>query len=1130
MIAVLVVLSVAAMPSIGTAQTTLESITIEAIEDRIAAVNADVAIDETSRGEAIDVLNRAKDALAALSRRAEQVAAFQATANNLDRLLADVETRRVQLLESDLDAWGDDASVAELETGLSMRLAERQSLEEQLSQLRAQDLSLSGRAATIADHVLSARSDLEQLSNATELDRESLDAPIDEANWLFVQASLMERQAAVTDLQRELESLPSRQTLVAARIALLETEIARSGEAIELLRSRLNASALGRAEMAVRAAEAKLNGTSVVDPGVLELAESNLELAEEARDGVLRRAALEARILETERDRDALERSTATVGLLLGAGRLSDETAALLKSVRATLPDRNEINATLFRNERTRGDIQLRQIVWLDELRMLGRDDAGPSGSLDTITDDTARLVDFRRSVLESLVDGARQESELVAEQELGLAELGQLSEALSRLIDRRLLWLRTSERVNWSWLDQIPKGIAWVFSPSSWAGAIQSLLTGVLANPGPASLCALALLGLVGFRRQLSETLDSLAERVGHVGRDTYWTTPFAMGVTILLALPTPLAISASGWLISQTGSETPAFSQGLAQTLTLLGPILLVLGVFLEMCRPNGLFETHFNWTAKGRTRLHANLRWFIRLETPAILLFGLTVFSSPSGLQYGLGVASFIVASIALAVLTFQFLKPRGGVVSELRTGPTTSLLLKLLFPIAVFEPLLVGALPLFGFFDTAVDLQFKVLQSCALVLGGSVLYGLAVRMFMVGNRRFALEKAREKRARLEAERASRAETEASGEAISLQVDDTIADAELINEQVRSVLRMLAAGAVLFVLWILWNPLLPALGIADEVSLWTRTVTANGAELHEAVTLLDLVTAFFFLALAVFAVRNIGGLLEIIVFEPFGLDRGSRYAVASVARYVIVAAAIVLGLAQLGANWSELQWVVAALGVGLGFGLQEIVANFVSGLIILFERPIRVGDVVTIGDLRGVVRSIRIRATTITDFDNRQVILPNKTIITENVTNWTLEDDVTRLLLRVGVAYGSDIETVRSIILDTVEAHPDVLNQPPPTVFFMAHGDSALLFEVRLFVGKPVKRLPTTHALNAAINSALQDNGIKIPFPQTDVHVSMSDRAVATEEDDTKKLTRVDVDQGAAQRGKRGRTKIV
>ena len=198
------------------------------------------------------------------------------------------------------------------------------------------------------------------------------------------------------------------------------------------------------------------------------------------------------------------------------------------------------------------------------------------------------------------------------------------------------------------------------------------------------------------------------------------------------------------------------------------------------------------------------------------------------------------------------------------------------------------------------------------------------------------------------------------------------------------------------------------------------------------------------------------------------------------------------VLAGFGQLGVDWSKLQWIIAALGVGLGFGLQEIVANFVSGIIILFERPVRVGDTVTIGNLSGTVTSIRIRATTITDFENREVLLPSKAIITDNVTNWTRNDTVTRILLPIGVAYGSDPDQVQAMLLDVAKAHPDVLNTPAPSVFFTLHGESSLDFEVRAFVDATAKRLPVAHDLNTAMNRVLGEAGIEIPFPQRDLHI--------------------------------------
>lgn len=184
--------------------------------------------------------------------------------------------------------------------------------------------------------------------------------------------------------------------------------------------------------------------------------------------------------------------------------------------------------------------------------------------------------------------------------------------------------------------------------------------------------------------------------------------------------------------------------------------------------------------------------------------------------------------------------------------------------------------------------------------------------------------------------------------------------------------------------------------------------------------------------------------------------------------------------------------MQWILAALGVGLGFGLQEIVANFVSGLIILFERPVRVGDIVTIGDLTGTVSKISIRATTIVDFDAREVLLPNKSIITDNVVNWTLNDPVTRVVIKIGVAYGSDLHKVSELLEQIATTHKDVLENPAPAVFLIEHGDSSINFELRAFVASPSMRWPVAHDINIAVNTALAQNGIQIPFPQRDVHL--------------------------------------
>jgi potassium efflux system protein len=188
----------------------------------------------------------------------------------------------------------------------------------------------------------------------------------------------------------------------------------------------------------------------------------------------------------------------------------------------------------------------------------------------------------------------------------------------------------------------------------------------------------------------------------------------------------------------------------------------------------------------------------------------------------------------------------------------------------------------------------------------------------------------------------------------------------------------------------------------------------------------------------------------------------------------------------------TWSSVQWLAAGMTVGLGFGLQEIFANFVSGLILLFERPIRVGDVITLGDVTGTITNMRIRATTVTNWDRKELIVPNKDLVTGRLLNWTLSDTTNRIVIKVGVAYSSDPEQARQLILQVVTSHGSILADPAPNVTFEEFSDSALNLVVRAFIANMSNRLSTIHELHVNIHKALNAAGIEIAFPQRDIHV--------------------------------------
>ncbi len=230
---------------------------------------------------------------------------------------------------------------------------------------------------------------------------------------------------------------------------------------------------------------------------------------------------------------------------------------------------------------------------------------------------------------------------------------------------------------------------------------------------------------------------------------------------------------------------------------------------------------------------------------------------------------------------------------------------------------------------------------------------------------------------------------------------------------------------------------------------------------------------------------------------------MDRGARDALLKITGYVGFVLAALIGLRLTGISFAGLAIVAGALSVGIGFGLQNIVNNFVSGLILLFERPIKSGDFVTVGAVEGTVKAISIRSTEIESLDRQNVIVPNSELVSQQVTNWVLHDPHGRLLITVGVAYGSDTEKVREVLINVASEHPQVLTDgvsaPKPKALFMGFGDSSLDFELRVWIRQIRQRFDVTSDLNFAIDKGFRENNVEIPFPQRDLHLrSWSDGA--------------------------------
>jgi len=235
---------------------------------------------------------------------------------------------------------------------------------------------------------------------------------------------------------------------------------------------------------------------------------------------------------------------------------------------------------------------------------------------------------------------------------------------------------------------------------------------------------------------------------------------------------------------------------------------------------------------------------------------------------------------------------------------------------------------------------------------------------------------------------------------------------------------------------------------------------------------------------------------------VYKKYELDHGTQYTFTRLLHYVIIVVSILVALPAIGFNLSILTVFAGVAGIGIGFGIGNIASNFISGLIILFERPIKVGDRIKIGELHCDVKNISIRSTVVRTRNNEHIIIPNSQFIESQVMNWSYGDPMVREKILIGVAYGSDVRLLERLLLQTACEHNDIMDDPPPRVDFLNFGDSALEFRLLYWIPNPVLRTRVKSALNFRINELLLEHGVEIPFPQRDLHLRSVDAKVIRE----------------------------
>ncbi len=654
---------------------------------------------------------------------------------------------------------------------------------------------------------------------------------------------------------------------------------------------------------------------------------------------------------------------------------------------------------------------------------------------------------------------------------QLNQKQLLDTAQGLRATLDEQMFWIPSNKPLDFEWLSGAPSRLVKQVMTLPWQSSISELIDGLGSRPLLFTPLVLLIGVLLWRRKYLYQKLNAIHQDIGHFKRDRQWHTPLAILINILLAMPVTLGLALCGYALQ---IDARGQNASLGSAVLQMAQAWLVFYTAYRILAPGGVAELHFRWQ---KAQVQFLQGWVRRLGFVVLALVSVVAVAElqPSALAddvLGIGVVLACYALMAWLLGRLLISSPTHQNASLFRKSAGVAFTV---LPIALFIAVC------FGYYYTALKLSDRLIDTLYLLMIWLVIEAAFVRGLGVAARRLAYQRALSKRLA--------AKESGDGE---IPVEEPTLDIEQVNQQSLRLIRLALLGGYIAALYWVWSDLISVFAYLDNITLYEYTSGTGASMSMVPISLGDMLGALVIIGITFALAGNLPGLLEVLVLSRLNLAQGSAYATTTLLSYVIAGVGFVSTLSTLGVSWDKLQWLVAALSVGLGFGMQEIFANFISGIMILFERPVRIGDTITIGNLSGTVSKIRIRATTITDFDRKDIIVPNKTFITGQLINWSLTDTITRVTLKLGVDYGSDLDLVRSLLLQAARENPRVLKEPEPIVYFLNFGESTLDHELRMHVRDLGDRNPVLDEINRFINKEFKKQHINISFRQMEVYL--------------------------------------
>ena len=837
-----------------------------------------------------------------------------------------------------------------------------------------------------------------------------------------------------------------------------------------------------------------------------KIAERNISIANKLIDIKRKKNAAEKDLNILKEREELLKKDYLSTQKRIDMMGLTEKTGLLLQTKRATLQTSNAdpsiaikrsnniVNTNLESDElvqETQQYLPFKDSTYqqLDNLeRRLSKNEN------DILTTNAFLLLESYRKLLEECSITYNNYLQILNNQISIQKEIDIISEKFRNYINQRLLWTSSSAFYNVSYIINSKEAISWLFAKKNLIQLSNDIKSSFKQKPEIWVLLIIMLLVSIMIQFYLPGLTAKINRFATVPKNDTIARTLITVTLTVIQAFSIPLAVYLSAVYISSVATAS-FYTKALCYGIISASIIAAFTNLILSICKKNGIGEKNLTWPAEICKYCR---NYFLKLgiiSTVFIFIIS-TIQNAPQNLNLrsSFGRSAMIIFLIITALCLISGIKSikkyrriRTSQVDPYTSNNKSKKKNKWLYIVFIGIPILLIILTIAGYYFTAYELGKNIIHTVIFLFILFLIYKILQRIILIAHIHISIKKEKNK----QLVRKQNLKNESN---IIIKEDDKIIEAETLTKQTTQLMLFFFIIFLIIGFIYIWQNIFPSFSFLNNICIWnSKTINPeNGQTFLKQITLLNFFQALLIFLVTFFIVKNISAIIEISIFRGKKIHPGTIYSFELISKYLISCTGLFLGLKIIGIGWAQFQYIAAAMTLGLSFGLQDIFANFVSGIIILFERPIRIGDTVTIGDSEGIVSKMHIRSTTVTNWDRHELIIPNKSFLSEKIINWSLTDKIIRIVINVGISYDSQARLAEKVLMEIAESNPEVLESPPPSVIFTGFGSNSLDFCLRVFVSLE-HQISVQHNIRHEINRRFKESGIKQPFTQRDIHIS-------------------------------------